>query len=58
MKRTINLEDWWELSDIMLSRTRELSDENRNHYTTSGWRTMSDHILQELLEKLDIEVER
>lgn len=54
----INLDKYWELSDIIVKSTRDFNElEPRwNGWTTSGWRMMSDELLQEILTSLDIEV--
>lgn len=56
----ISLELWWTLSDILVKGTRELSDvspPNWRQWSTSGWRSMSNTILEEILKELEIEVE-
>lgn len=56
----ISLETYWQLSDIILKGTRELSDvspPNWRQWTTSGWRSMSNEILEDILKKLEIEVD-
>lgn len=47
---------WWELSDLMMRRTRELSEEDWQSWSSGGWRMMSNDILNEILDKLDIKV--
>lgn len=57
--KTISLDLYWELSDILLKGTRDLNEEKSwQEWTTSGWRMMSNEILEEVLDKLEIEVEK
>lgn len=57
--RTISLDLYWELSDILFKGTRELNEEKSwEEWSSSGWRMMSNEILQEVLDKLRIEVEK
>jgi len=55
----ITPEQWNKLSDEMLQITRSFNRERDwARWSTSGWRMMSDSSLRELLEIINVEVER
>lgn len=55
----ITAEVWEQLSDLTLRRTRYLAGKDVwNNYSTSWWRMGSDGLLHEILEKLNITVNK
>ena len=58
----ISLCEWWRLSDLMIDLCRDLDDDLKTKggwkgWTTSGTRTMTDEILQTILDELNIAVD-
>jgi len=62
-KQVISIDKWQELSNLVLDRCRAIDDMlypkgGWQGWSTGGMRMMTNTILEELLERLNIEVDR